>query len=701
MQEQKGVITSRSIMRNVPRESTAAVAARCYSAWAALALLFVFALIGGCGKERNFVENGEAANQNVNGLTPSGADQDPPRQSSQGNAEGQASGLPFAERDAGATGANACAGCAPLADLGNLCASNEECGSGFCASDVDGVQRCCDRACSGVVCERCSVEGVCGAVPVFAEECAEVACPADDVCRDFDQTIAAGKCAEVGRCSAVTDCAFSWTPVSRDGVACACSTDACGLRVTEGCTRSEDCGSVACRATATGASICCAQACEVGQVCRADGSGCEPEPVCADGELRCSNTSYQSCVQGQWVTQRECGALGCALALGGCRRDAGAACETTADCGEGACRMAAGGARVCCTAACDTACKRCADTGTSCQFLTDDAACGAVGCPADTTCRDFPASVTENRCIQGNCGSPDALCPFTSRNSGQSCSNTSVCDNVGNCSLSKKELGASCTSTSECLSGQCVDNVCCESACNGACMACRAGTGRCDVVPADDTRCSVVDCRVDPTCADSAMGNISTNRCQALGQCKTTSSCGITAFPRGTFCDDSLPPSLVPGSPFEPVAGGRAVARICDGSGNCIDPSVQCGASSCPVTDDTMCCGRTEASGGPATFTCEARANCPQASAGSFPLNTRAACDEHADCVEGDQCCWLFATVDNFVACRAAPTAAGCGFNGANSSAYQLCRSPAFSAPCPTGTQCVPSTIFPGWSMCQ
>lgn len=365
----------------------------------------------------------------------------------------------------------------PLSLLGEPCAADLECESNICAPDVDDFTRCCDRTCGDRACERCSNDGTCGAAPVFAAECGEVTCPADDVCRDYQQGIAAGSCIEPARCAALSDCTFEFTSVARGGEACVCDGAGCTLATREPCTRNQDCNGAACRPTLTGASICCAQACGAGQVCRADGSGCELEPVCTNGQVRCSSSSYQQCLGGQWVTQRECGALGCDLALNGCRRSAGEICTTSTDCGEGSCRDTANGARVCCTAACDTACQRCTATGTTCQSLSDDAACGTIPCPADSTCRDYPASIASNRCSSGSCGAPAELCTFTSRNAGQSCSGASLCDNAGNCSVPKRTLGNACSTANQCASGQCVNSVCCESACNGVGQSC--ATGQC------------------------------------------------------------------------------------------------------------------------------------------------------------------------------------------------------------------------------
>jgi len=420
------------------------VASRRGGLWLCCAVLAVF--VACSGKKRPFADElslpedvgtagatgGEMPPGSLSGVGGAGASGSP-------GASSEGVPLPGAPCASGACDAGLGSGGAAgsvLSALGQPCAANADCESNVCAPDVDDFSRCCDRPCGEGDCERCSTAGVCGSPPVVASECPEVACPADDVCRDFQQAIAAGTCREAGSCSNPADCTFEWTVAAQEGQACECGDAGCSLAVSEPCTRNEDCASATCRATLAGASVCCAQACGAGQVCRADGSGCDVAPVCTNGQLRCDGASYQQCMAGQWVTQRECGALGCDLSLNGCRRSAGEACTSTAQCGEGACRDTATGTRVCCTAACDTACRRCTAAGTSCQLLNDDAACGAISCPADSTCRDFPASITQNRCIAGSCGAPADLCNFTARNAGQACSNTLFCDNSGNCNVS-------------------------------------------------------------------------------------------------------------------------------------------------------------------------------------------------------------------------------------------------------------------------
>ena len=103
---------------------------------------------------------------------------------------------------------------------------------------------------------------------------------------------------------------------------------------------------------------------------------------------------------------------------------------------------------VCCNSACNTACKSCNVIGSS------------------GTCSNLPAGSTDN--------APTNLCVGNSQ-----------CDGMGIC---KKAVGATCATSTECLSGNCVDGVCCNTACTGICLACNvmASVGSCVALPMDN-----------------------------------------------------------------------------------------------------------------------------------------------------------------------------------------------------------------------
>jgi hypothetical protein len=119
-----------------------------------------------------------------------------------------------------------------------------------------------------------------------------------------------------------------------------------------------------------------------------------------------------------------------------------------------------------------------------------------------------------------------------------------------------RENGESCSSGTQCASGNCVDDVCCDSTCTGTCKACDVAgqLGSCVLVPAgQDTRgdcagshekcggscdgqgaCAFattsVECR-PPSCSNDAL---TTSHCDGLGACASkTDPCG------GYRCDDA------------------------------------------------------------------------------------------------------------------------------------------------------------------
>ena len=148
------------------------------------------------------------------------------------------------------------------------------------------------------------------------DRCPEVACPGDDVCRDYVEGIAAGTCAGPGRCAAAEDCSFVYTPVARAGEACSCVESRCGLRLGEPCGTPGDCASGACALGADGNSVCCASPCSGTEVCTATGSNCVLGRVCGEGETRCLVTDFQVCFAGQWSIVTGCGERECDATVG-------------------------------------------------------------------------------------------------------------------------------------------------------------------------------------------------------------------------------------------------------------------------------------------------------------------------------------------------------------------------------------------------
>ncbi len=126
-----------------------------------------------------------------------------------------------------------------------------------------------------------------------------------------------------------------------------------------------------------------------------------------------------------------------------------------------------------------------------------------------------------------------------------SCTGGKSCDAAGAC---KPINGQACKQGSDCASGFCVDEVCCDVECKGTCQACRAdikSSGASGV-------CGPANNGIDPKndCPDD--GALS---CQRDGQCDGAGRC--RTYAKGTSCGASV------------CVGNRAAGRVCDGIGAC------------------------------------------------------------------------------------------------------------------------------------
>ncbi|MGB8298982.1 MAG: kelch repeat-containing protein [Polyangia bacterium] len=105
-----------------------------------------------------------------------------------------------------------------------------------------------------------------------------------------------------------------------------------------------------------------------------------------------------------------------------------------------------------------------AATASNCAsgFCVDGVCCAAASCSG--ACQSCSVAGKEGTCVQA---APGTEVPG-------SCPVTQACDGTGNC---KAKNGTACSSASICASGFCTDGVCCEQACDGACVSCNQ-TGR-------------------------------------------------------------------------------------------------------------------------------------------------------------------------------------------------------------------------------
>jgi hypothetical protein len=298
--------------------------------------------------------------------------------------------------------------------------------------------------------------------------------------------------------------------------------------------------------------------------------------------------------------------------MGGGRPN-GAACAAPSDCQSAFCVDG-----VCCDSACTGACRSCNVPGSAgrCALVAAGSrdprgACvdqGAATCGTNGTCdgagacaRYAPGTTCAAQsctggvltaaaacdgagtCVRG----PSASCaPFACADATRcatTCATNADCAPPSSCNggvCGRLPLGAACTISSDCQSAFCVDGVCCNSACSGACQACNTPgrAGMCSPIPAGMQ--DPVFCPVTPA-----------SSCGTDGTCDGAGACRLS--PPGTLCA----PATCAGSVL-------TQARTCNGAGAC-QPGT---AVSC------------------APFTCQA------------PQGCRTSCATSADCVPGTFC---------------------------------------------------------------
>jgi hypothetical protein len=199
-------------------------------------------------------------------------------------------------------------------------------------------------------------------------------------------------------------------------------------------------------------------------------------------------------------------------------------------------------------------------------------------------------------------------------------------------------------------------------------------------MPADDNGCTpLVSCPGSGPC-ETPTTTISTNRCQALGQCKTSAQCPDNDIAARTIC----------GTEEAMTGGGEGIiVPICDGDGACRAPTVAClNQPSVTVTAGSCCRLELVDRGnidplGPTT-------SCEPSATGSITVM----CDNQTDCPTGTICCGVDFGNFNYITCQET-----CPESGTN---YRVCASPGGgSTACPGGRACNRSIEgLVGWSFC-
>lgn len=482
-------------------------------------------------------------------------------------------------------------------DKGSQCTSSTECQSGLtCVVDpyVGGYGVCCDSACTGG-CSSCQAahktsgtgDGTCG--PRKATEGDSTTCPYQDP----------STCGNVGyTCDGAGGCK-KWDTSYQ------CGNNSCLDGDTMNNTRYCD-----------GAGACAKQTttdCATGYSCY---SGyCQTQ--CYNQSDYCAANYYCQDFKNPYYTCQP-------------KKSAGTSCLVNYECSSGYCVDG-----VCCDKACNGTCEGCTNALTgkttgSCNFISAAAGAqpdcydnGVATCGQTGTCNGAGACqlyANGSVCAGASCAGP------TSRNVPDTCNGTGTCTDNGiqNCAAGYSCLSGvcqtSCTDDTQCASnyycdlptkqcvadktqGQacvrdaacpgnanCVDGVCCESACGGTCRSClKNRTGL-----ASDGLCGNTLDDTDPEneCATDVGYPAS---CKAPGLCTGAGTCRVYAKPGIVAKPDTC-------------SGTTLSTYSCDGAGNLTQLETPCypykcnaGGTACRVActtgtektdcDDTSFCG--------------------------------------------------------------------------------------------------------------
>ena len=567
---------------------------------------------------------------------------------------GTCANVPQGDQDTSATspctGSKACDGkgvCKKT--IGQACANASECASGSCA---DGI--CCKSACLET-CKSCALStslGICTNVLSGAPDLSATtpcsgtgACDGKGACKKSKgQACTSSTECSSGHCVDSYCCSESCTASCK---ACnlATSVGTCGLvppgkfdlNATSPCSGTKACdGKGTCKGangtTCTSASQCGSGFCTDGHCCA---------EACMGSCMSCGLTGKQGACQPVAELMPDLNAstpcVGNFLCdgKGACLASPGRACSKGSQCATGFCVDS-----TCCTTACSSKCMSCAMAGTpgTCKVVpaksdprgdcpTNYTCDGTGACKklagqvctttgecisgicVDGTCCDTPCMDTckscKNKGAEGKCTNLPAL--SEDKTATTSCQGTKRCDGQGKCKLAN---GQPCTSATDCVGNNCVDGVCCKTACTETCKSCAitGNTGMCALLAKG---------LLDKSAANPCTG---TQACDGKGACKkalaqactTGDDCAlgycVDGYCCATACTEACKSCAVTGSEgtctvlsvlsedktaTKPCIGTQA----CDGNGNCkaaigqtCKDNSECANKTCA---DGVCCKKS------------------------------------------------------------------------------------------------------------
>ena len=420
--------------------------------------------------------------------------------------------------------------------------------------------------------------------------------------------------------------------------------------------------------------------------CKTGYGDCTAEPGCETQLVSTANCGAcgKSCLvtNGSAIcTGGTCGPITCNAGWGNC--DTNPDCETQlntpTNCGKcgTACDTAkplcstVGGQQTCvsdCSAAAPTKCgTKCVDTktdiancgmcGTACSLPNAVAACtnsqctmtscqtGFADCNAGQPGCETPLGTASNcgrcgevcganlKCDAGSRTCVDICTGGGTGNAGHCCSAADCPSNLPVCSgrtCVGKPNGQSCSSSTECANGNCVDGVCCNTACGGQCEACdvNGSIGTCKAVtgaPHRNARPARAMCGGDPACGGTCNVTVTTKCTYPANQCRTASCSAARVQVNAATCDanGACPATSTTNCNFACVASTGMCGGSCiPGAKRCSGNTLQvCNSDGAYVTD-TACSGNMPICDA-ATLTCVKR-----------PLGN--ACSSPNECASGN-----------------------------------------------------------------
>jgi hypothetical protein len=138
-----------------------------------------------------------------------------------------------------------------------------------------------------------------------------------------------------------------------------------------------------------------------------------------------------------------------------------------------------------------------AAAGAVCSVNSD---CATGSCVDGVCCSSAACGVCQSCAMPGSLGTCSPLAALA-EDPKNSCTNMFACDGKGRCA---EFNGNACKSTADCISGFCVDGVCCESSCDQTCYSCNtilSLKGTCQPLTAGTDDSAAVPCSGTKSCA--------------------------------------------------------------------------------------------------------------------------------------------------------------------------------------------------------